>query len=152
MLNSRQRRLPARRAVPDDDDPAGRFQPLALIVPFANGTMPAPPAGFAGPSHMLPPIVGDKRVALTKKHLTFFHGAHFYIPLAAPAPSGGSLFPGESWAETVALDVELPVGCELVGAAHELYNVTTLPGATSHGPESHSDAAQYIYMYCIYFP
>ena len=92
----------------EEEDPAGRFQPLALIVPFANGSKPQLPAGFAGPSHVLPPIAGDKRVALTKRNLTFFHGAHFYIPLSAPAPSGGALFAGESWAATVALDV---AGC-----------------------------------------
>jgi hypothetical protein len=98
-----------------DPDPAGQFQPMALIVPYENGTKPAlvsvimavncpllleltyvfvQPAGFAGPSHVLPPIVGDKRVALTKKNLTFFHGSHFYLPLSSPAPSGMHLHTG----------------------------------------------------------
>jgi hypothetical protein len=109
---------------------------MALIVPFENGTKPKLPAGFAGPSHVLPPIVGDKRVALNKKNLTFFHGAHFYLPLSSPAPSGGSLFPGEHWTSTVAVDVDLPLGCEIVNSSArtkdtDKSNVTALPGAAA---------------------
>jgi hypothetical protein len=33
----------------------------------------------------LPPIVGNKRVALFKRNLTFFHGAYFYLRTMAPA-------------------------------------------------------------------
>ena len=65
-----------------EPDPAGHFQPLALIVPYENGTQPALPSGFAGPKHLLPPIVGDKRVVLIKKKLTFFHGSHFSLPVS----------------------------------------------------------------------
>ena len=94
------------------------FQPLALIVPWSNGSVPQPPSGFAGPKHVLPSIVGDKRIALTKKHLTFFHGAHFFLPLGMPAASGGSLLPSDGpWAPTLALDVELPTGCEIVNGS-----------------------------------
>ena len=45
---------------------AGRlvFQPLALVIPFANGTQPPLPRGFRGPHVVLPPIPGDARLAL----------------------------------------------------------------------------------------
>ena len=101
--------------LPTGADPRGRFQPLALIVPFENGTLPLPPRGFKGVSHVLPPIVGDRRIALTKLHLTWFSGAHFFLPLRSTA--GGSLPSDRPWTPTVALDVDLPVGCELVNGS-----------------------------------
>ena len=86
-----------------------QFQPLALVVPYANGTVPAVPAGFQGQSHVLQPIVGDKRLAYTKTHLTFFEGAHFYLPMQMPASYDGP--------PALAVDVDLPAGCTLVSGA-----------------------------------
>jgi hypothetical protein len=86
-----------------------QFQPLALVVPWENGTAPALPAGFAGQSHALRPIVGDKRLAFTKERLTFFDGAHFYLPMQMPASYDGP--------PTLAVDVDLPAGCTLVSGA-----------------------------------
>ena len=90
------------------------FQPLALIVPWENGTVPQPPRGFRGASHVLPAIAGDRRVALTKRDLTWFHGAHFYMPLKTVS---GVLPSDLVRAPTVALDVALPTGCELINGS-----------------------------------
>ena len=36
--------------------------------------------GFGGRVFHLPPIPGDQRVGLSKRRLTFFHGAYFSLP------------------------------------------------------------------------
>ena len=45
-----------------------------------NGTSFPLPAGFGGRVFHLPPIPGDQRVGLSKRRLTFFHGAYFSLP------------------------------------------------------------------------
>ena len=66
------------------------FQPLALIIPFANGTVPSLPEGFKGPQVRLPAIAGDARFALqpsegkASTQLTFFDGGAVSMRLFYP--------------------------------------------------------------------
>ena len=41
------------------DEHSGRFQPLAIVTPWENGTRPALPPNFAGPVHVTKAIPGD---------------------------------------------------------------------------------------------
>lgn len=96
----------------------GVFQPVAIVVPFENGTTIPTPPGFAGPTFTLPAIKGDKRVALSKRNMTFFNGAHFYIPTMMPI-TGGLSQCGEGCVATApaAVDLELPHGVTLDNAS-----------------------------------
>ena len=96
----------------------GVFQPVAIIVPFENGTAIPVPKGFRGPTFTLPKIVGNKRVALSKRHLTFFNGAHWYLPTELPISSAPSQCGyGCVAAPPAAVDVELPHGVALDNAS-----------------------------------
>ena len=76
------------------DTATGRaFQPMAIVIPYENGTVPAVPPGFAGPRHVTPPIPGDRRLALVRTHLTVFHGATIMLPLTQPGASGAAFGP-----------------------------------------------------------
>ena len=70
--------------------PQDYFQPMALVVPWDNGTLPTIAPGFRGQVHTLVPIPNNRRIPLTKASLTFFHGAHFYIPTNMPYISASS--------------------------------------------------------------
>lgn len=92
----------------------GVFQPVAIIVPFENGTVIPVPKGFRGPIFHLPKITGNKRVALSKRNLTFFDGAHWYLPTELPISSAPSQCGyGCVAAPPAAVDVELPHGVTL---------------------------------------
>jgi hypothetical protein len=78
----------------------GRFVPVALIVPHEDGTTDSPPPGFTGPQVMLPPIPGDVRFALRKEAITLFDGGSLFLPLGGAKP--------------ITVEVQLPVGVELL--------------------------------------
>ena len=62
--------------------PDGDFQPLAVILPYENGTMvPVPPA-FRGPIVKADrPIPGDLRLPLLRDSLSVFNGSTTHFPL-----------------------------------------------------------------------
>ena len=88
------------------------FQPLALVVPFSNGTVPALPAGFKGPVHVLAPIPGDRRIALIKQNMTWYQGGHFHLPLTMPYTPQAPPDPAHA---VLAVDVDLPLGVTMPG-------------------------------------
>eukprot|EP01051_Picozoa_sp_SAG22_P005001 SAG22_NODE_285_length_12974_cov_2.969087_2_plen_911_part_00 len=94
---------------PLDNISGTTFQPVAVVVPWENGTVPPLPRGFAGPVHWAEPIPGDVRLALRVNRITVFHGSTVEIRCVhGPShPSGGAFAP-----ETV--EIELPIGLALV--------------------------------------
>ncbi len=78
----------------------GRFVPVALIVPYEDGTSDPLPSGFAGPRVMLPSIPGDVRFPLRKEMITLFDGGSLFLPLGGAKP--------------ITVEVQLPVGIALV--------------------------------------
>lgn len=85
------------------------FQPLALVIPWENGSVPALPPGFAGPSHVATPIPGDWRLALRVDRITVFHGGTAEIRCVhGPAyPNGGVFAPD-------VVEIEVPKGLTIV--------------------------------------
>ena len=65
-------------------------------VPFENGTTIPTPPGFAGPTFNLPHIVGNRRVGLSKRNLTFFHVSAVAL-LPARKPSDRSCCTGRAF-------------------------------------------------------
>jgi hypothetical protein len=110
------------------------FQPVAIIVPFENGTTIPTPPGFQGPTFTLPKIVGNKRVALSKRNLTFFNGAHWYLPTELPISSAPSQCGvGCVAAAPAAVDIELPHGVTLDNASGFVHPLP-MPSAASLHP------------------
>jgi hypothetical protein len=66
------------------------FQPIAVTVPFANGTSTPLPRGFRGKSVVLPPIPGDCRLAIqptgdgATTAVTMFDGGVINLNLMMP--------------------------------------------------------------------
>eukprot|EP00040_Diaphanoeca_grandis_P028166 m.161880 g.161880 ORF g.161880 m.161880 type:complete len:971 (-) comp31257_c0_seq1:282-3194(-) len=94
---------------PLDNITGTHFQPLAIIVPFENGTHPALPTNFAGPVYVAPSIPGDWRLALRVDSITVFHGGTVSLPCVhGPAYPNGAAFAPD------VIEVEVPVGLILV--------------------------------------
>ena len=62
-------------------DSAGVFQPVAIVIPFENGTRPALPPRFSGIVHLCRPLPGDTRLALRTSQITVFSGGSVYVLL-----------------------------------------------------------------------
>ena len=62
-------------------DSAGVFQPVAIVIPFENGTRPALPPRFSGIVHLCRPLPGDTRLALRTSQITVFSGGSVYLLL-----------------------------------------------------------------------
>jgi hypothetical protein len=86
-----------------------KFQPMAIVVPFENGTHPTLPANFAGPVHVTKAIPGDWRLALLVNKITIFNGGTVNIRgVAGPAYPNGYAFAPK------VVEVELPIGVTIV--------------------------------------
>eukprot|EP01045_Picozoa_sp_COSAG04_P002527 COSAG04_NODE_92_length_26689_cov_12.755434_12_plen_577_part_00 len=124
---------------PLDNASGTTFQPLALVIPWENGSTPALPEGFAGPTHVAKPIPGDWRLALRVDRITVFHGGTAEIRCVhGPAyPNGGAFAPD-------VVEVEVPKGLRIVppppcpagpgecgGSGYE--NVTDVSGVVGGG-------------------
>ena len=70
------------------------FQPLAIRIPFENGTLPPLPLRFDGPVHVTPPIPGDRQLALRVAGASVFDGGSFYIHNVKGPPGFGVDLPG----------------------------------------------------------
>lgn len=116
----------------------GTFQPVAIVVPFENGTTIATPPGFAGPTFTLPSIAGDRRVALSKRNLTIFDGASWYVPTMMPITSAASQCGlGCVAAPPAAVDFELPLGITLDNASGAIVPLPPPPLAGSARAATH---------------
>jgi hypothetical protein len=85
----------------DSEEGEGEFQPLAIVIPFENGSHPVPglPRGFAGPVFIGAAIPGDQRLALMVRGITVFDGGTAHLPLLHGASSP------QSAPETIEMDV-----------------------------------------------
>ena len=94
---------------PLDNASGTTFQPLALVIPWENGSTPALPEGFAGPTHVAKPIPGDWRLALRVNRITVFHGgtAEIRCVHGPPYPNGGAFAPD-------VVEIEVPKGLTIV--------------------------------------
>ena len=81
------------------------FQPLALVVPWENGSVPLLPTGFLGAVHQTRPIPGDQRLALLSHAITVFHGGSIWVRCT----HGNSVAAGPS-----TIELELPEGLQLL--------------------------------------
>lgn len=61
--------------------PHGDFQPLALVIPYENGTVVSLPPAFKGPVYKATPIPGDLRLPLLRTALSVFNGSTTHFPL-----------------------------------------------------------------------
>jgi hypothetical protein len=93
---------------PLDNVSGTTFQPLAIVIPWENGTVPALAPNFAGPVHMAPPIPGDWRLAVRVNKISVFHGgvADIRCVHGPVYPNGGAFAPE-------AVEVEVPEGLEI---------------------------------------
>ena len=117
-------------------DPAGVFQPVAIIIPFENGTEPSLPPRFSGIVHVCQPLPGDTRLALRTSQITVFNGGSVYLPVhdlnngRAPAPDFVEL---DVPAGLTLLD-QWPSNTAASGPDHyREYNVSVLSAADSSG-------------------
>ena len=109
------------------------FQPLALIVPFANGTLPSLPDGFKGPRLVLPPIPGDARLALhpvedeTYSAVTMFTGGTISMRLFYPSDESKTGMCEGACLEA-GIELELPTCITLQNFSKNFkYSVVTAP-------------------------
>ncbi len=65
------------------------FQPLALVVPFEDGSVPEIAAGFNGEVVYLDPIPGDIRAPLKHSTWKLYHGGMISLPLNLATESNG---------------------------------------------------------------
>jgi len=65
------------------------FQPLALVVPFEDGSVPEIAAGFNGEVVYLDPIPGDLRAPLKHSTWKLYHGGMISLPLNLATESNG---------------------------------------------------------------
>ena len=81
------------------------FQPLAVVIPYENGTVPALPSGFLGTVHRTPAIPGDQRLALLTHSITVFHGGSVWLRCVHEhgSAAGSTLSPD-------VIELELPIG------------------------------------------
>jgi hypothetical protein len=104
------------------------FQPLALIIPFANGTVPSLPVGFKGPQMQLSPIPGDARFALqpsedkASTQVTFFDGGAISMRLLYP----------DTKTPVQYVELELP-SCMTVQNTSKNYKYTVSPAPSMSG-------------------
>eukprot|EP01047_Picozoa_sp_COSAG01_P021055 COSAG01_NODE_1209_length_11232_cov_5.378818_9_plen_1014_part_00 len=56
------------------DDGSTVFNPIAVVVPFSNGTVPQPPHSFTGQMIKLEPVPGDLQLCLKHRKLTVLGG------------------------------------------------------------------------------
>jgi hypothetical protein len=96
-------------------DSSGHFRPVAIVIPWENGTRPAIPAGV-GPVHIGSPIPGDLRMALSVERVTVFSGGSLHLPLLDAA--NGRLLPQDQLAGFAELDI--PCGVRLLNNTREL--------------------------------
>ena len=102
------------------------FQPLAVVVPYENGTMPELPPRFDGPVHVTKPIPGDRQLALRLTRTTVFDGGALYIHNVKGPPGFGVPLPGPRFVE-----LEVPTGLTLAAVATT--NVTDVSGVAGGG-------------------
>jgi hypothetical protein len=122
----------------------GAFQPIAIVVPFENGSSYPLPPGFAGQIFKLPPIVGNRRIALSKRNITLFHGAHWTIPTMIPISNSASQCgQGCVAAAPAAVDLELPRGVTVDNSSGSVKEVLPPPkglrASTHHRVRLHGD-------------
>lgn len=114
------------------------MQPLAVVVPWENGSLPALPAGFLGAIHTTPPIPGDQRLALDSHAITVFDGGSVWIRLAHNAKCGDGCV-GPSASVPTVIELEVPRGMQILpfifGSAEgamsgfaNVTDVTSVPG------------------------
>lgn len=114
-----------------DDKKGGKaFQPLAIVVPWENGTLPTLPANFAGPVHTAKPIPGDWRLALRVTKLTIFDGGTTALRcIHGPYPANGGKFAFE------VAELDAPKGLKIIWSGlagpHNLTDVSAQPGGGS---------------------
>ena len=118
-----------------------RFQPLAVVIPFENGSAPALPTGFIGPVHRTAPIPGDQRLALLTHSITVFNGGSVF--LRCVHDGSGSAF-GAAKAPHV-IELELPGGLKVLNSGeigkaaglmgfNNVTDVTHVPGGGKVAP------------------
>lgn len=111
------------------------FQPLAIIIPFSNGTVPQLPAGFMGPRITLPNIPGDARLALqpfkdeTYSKVSMFDGGTIAMSLLYPQDES-TAGKCEGACITAGIEVELPV-CITLQNWSKNFAYTVVPSPSS---------------------
>jgi hypothetical protein len=81
------------------------FQPIAIITPWENGTVPKLPRDFAGAVHNTGPIPGDWRLALRISKVTVFDGGMVALRCVhGPARPNGGKFAFQ------AVEIDAPTG------------------------------------------
>ena len=96
-------------------DQNGNFAPVAIVIPWENGTRPALPKGFTGPVHVGKPIPGDFRAALSVEHVTIFSGGSLHLPLSDAATGHITPIIGPAF-----LELDMPRGLTLLNNTQEL--------------------------------
>jgi hypothetical protein len=61
--------------------PHGDYQPLAIVIPYENGSVAALPPAFNGPVLHAAPIPGDLRLPLLRYAFSAFNGSTTHFPL-----------------------------------------------------------------------
>jgi hypothetical protein len=113
-----------------------RFQPLAFVIPFENGSAPALPRGFIGPVYRSLPIPENQRLALLTHAITIFNGGSVFLRCVH---DGGSSF-GAAKAPRV-IELELPKGITVLNSGEigketglmGFNNVTDVTGVSGGG-------------------
>eukprot|EP01045_Picozoa_sp_COSAG04_P005318 COSAG04_NODE_245_length_18929_cov_6.708391_4_plen_3740_part_00 len=101
------------------------FQPIAVTIPFANGTHAPLPPGFRGKHVVLPPIPGDCRLALQPTgdaphtRVTMFDGGTLSLRLLYP----------DSKMLVSFIELEMP-DCMSVGNMSQNYKYNVIPAPT----------------------
>jgi len=90
------------------------FQPMAIVVPWENGTRAALPANFSGPVHVTKPIPGDWRMALRVSKMTVFNGGAAYIRMIKGVAGGAVISEGPHWRPPQVIELEWPIGLHVV--------------------------------------
>lgn len=115
----------------DDDKTGGKtFQPMAIVTPWENGTVPKLPHNFAGPVHTTPPIPGDWRLALRVDKVTVFDGGSMALRCVygPPSPNGGKF-------AFQVVEMDVPKGLTIIRTStgpgpgsNNVTDVSALPG------------------------
>jgi hypothetical protein len=114
---------------PLDQTSGTTFQPLAIRVPWENGSLPALPAHFDGPIYTTKPIPGDQRAALRVSSVTIFDGGTIYIHNVKGPPGFGIDIPGPR-----VFEIDVPTGVRILNASGTAFNVTDVSAAGVGGP------------------
>lgn len=113
---------------------AAVFQPVALVIPFANGTVPAVAPGFKGAAVLLSAIPGDARFAMqpfegqSYTKVTMFDGGAIALRLFYP----------DSKLDIAFMEAELPPCIVLQNTSRNYkYTVVSAPSQPDPGSGTH---------------